>query len=240
MSKVRQLGERWEAAYQYIETFLGELKTRLEGEPIDNIELLEVKSALLDEVKTQINSATVLVDSMFTTDPDQSVITLEAQGTRRTAVEVKVHACEELVAKMQVVINARNTATVEAAAAAAAAAEVVEVPAARMKIMPKFKRQSLPNFTSGKLREIPMFKKDWLELVYDRYDPAHELRLIRKSVPKSVRHVVTRLTSMTKVWEFLDEEFGKHSELTSERVDYLHAFQYSKGAVSKSQKFMEL
>ena len=49
-----------------------------------------------------------------------------------------------------------------------------------------------------------MFKKDWFELVSDRYDPAHELRLIRKCVPESVRHVVTRLTSMTEVWEFLD------------------------------------
>ena len=85
-----------------------------------------------------------------------------------------------------------------------------------------------------------MFKKDWLELVSNNYEPAHELRLIRKSIPESVRHVVTRLTSMTEVWEFLDEEFGKHSELTSERVDYLHAFQYRKGAVSESQKFMEL
>ena len=38
----------------------------------------------------------------------------------------------------------------------------------------------------------------------------------------------------------MDEEYGKHSKLTSKRVDYLHAFQYSKGAVSESQKFMEL
>ena len=204
MSRVRQLGERWGAAYQHIETVLGELKTRLEGEPIENVELLDVKSALLDEVKAQINSATALVDSMFTTDLDQSVITLEAQGTRRTAAEVKVHACEELMAKMQAAINVRNAATIEAAATATAAAEVVEVLAARKKITPKFERQSLPDFTSRKLREFPMFKKDWLELVSDRYDPAHELRLIRKSVPELVRHVVTRLTSMTEVWEFLD------------------------------------
>ena len=31
VSKVRQLGERWGAAYHHIETVLGELKTRLEG-----------------------------------------------------------------------------------------------------------------------------------------------------------------------------------------------------------------
>ena len=51
VSKVRQLGERWAAAYQHIETVLGELKTRLEGKPIDNVELLGVKSAQLDEIK---------------------------------------------------------------------------------------------------------------------------------------------------------------------------------------------
>ena len=72
VSKVRQLGERWAAAYQHIETVLGELKTRLEGEPIDNVELLGVKSAQLDEIKAQINSATALVVSIFTTD--QSLI----------------------------------------------------------------------------------------------------------------------------------------------------------------------
>merc|ERR1711895_399185 len=38
----------------------------------------------------------------------------------------------------------------------------------------------------------------------------------------------------------MDEEFGKDSELTSDRVDHLHAYQYNKGATSESQKFMEL
>ena len=74
----------------------------------------------------------------------------------------------------------------------------------------------------------------------DNFDAAQEIRLIRKCVPEAVKHVVTRMSSMAEVWEFLDEEFGKHSELTSERVDYLHAFKYSKDAVSEAAKFMEL
>merc|ERR1711867_194710 len=103
---------------------------------------------------------------MFTMDLDQSVIALEAQGTRRTAAEVKVHACKELVTKMQAAINARNAANAEAAAAAAAAtaappAEVAEVPAALKMLTPKLKRQALPDFTSGKLCDYPMWKKDW-------------------------------------------------------------------------------
>ena len=77
VSKVRLLGERWGAAYHRIETVLGELKTRLEGEPIDNVELLGVKSAQLNEIKAQINASATLVDTMFTADLDQTVITLE-------------------------------------------------------------------------------------------------------------------------------------------------------------------
>ena len=77
-------------------------------------------------------------------------------------------------------------------------------------------------------------------MVSDNFDDAQEMRLIRKCVPESVQHVVTRLSSMAEIWEFLDEEFGKHSKLTSERVDYLHTFKDSKDAVSESQKFMEL
>ena len=183
VSRVRLLGERWGSAYHHIETVLGELQTRLGGDPIDNLELLEVKSAQVTEIKAQISSAATLVNAMLAADPDQTEVTLEVQAMRRAAAEVKVHQCEELMTTMKVVINARNAATVEAVAATTAAAEVVEVPAARMKITPKFERQSLPDFTSGKLRKFPMFKKDWLELVSDRYDPTHELRLIRKCVP---------------------------------------------------------
>merc|ERR1711867_46293 len=59
-------------------------------------------------------------------------------------------------------------------------------------------------------------------------------------MPLSVRDEVTRMSSMDEIWEFLDEEFGKHSELTSERVDYLHTLKYSKDAVSEAAKFKEL
>ena len=45
--KIQQLGDRWDAAYQHVETVLEELKTRLEGEPIENVELLQVKSSQL-------------------------------------------------------------------------------------------------------------------------------------------------------------------------------------------------
>ena len=173
---------------------MGELKTRLEGEPINNVELLGVKSAQLEELKGHISSSATLVDSMFAEDPEQTVVTMEAQGTRKTQAEIKVHACEELVAKLQAAINAKNAAIAEAAAAA-----VAEAPAAKRTIGPKFERQSLPDFKSGKLRDYPTFKKDWHEMVTDNFDEAQEIRLIQKCMPEAVNHVVMRMSSMAEV-----------------------------------------
>ena len=45
---------------------------------------------------------------------------------------------------------------------------------------------------------------------------------------------------MEEIWEFLDSEYGKDSELSSERVAYLHNFQCSKNATTEAAKFKEL
>ena len=45
---------------------------------------------------------------------------------------------------------------------------------------------------------------------------------------------------MEEIWALLDDEYGKDSELTSERVDHLHNFQYSKSAITEASKFKEL
>ena len=45
---------------------------------------------------------------------------------------------------------------------------------------------------------------------------------------------------MEEIWKFLDDEYGKDSELSSERVAYLHNFQYSKNATTEAAKFKEL
>ena len=136
--KVKQLSDRWEAAYQHIETVLEELKTRLEGEPIENVELLQVKSSQLEAIKEHISASAMVVDSMFAKDPEQTVVTIETQGTRKTQAETRINVCEELLAKFQAAINARNATNVEAAAPAVA--EAMDAPAARRTIGPKFER----------------------------------------------------------------------------------------------------
>merc|ERR1711872_491513 len=45
---------------------------------------------------------------------------------------------------------------------------------------------------------------------------------------------------MEEIWKLLDNEYGKPSELSSERVIYLHTFQYSKTANTEAAKFKEL
>ena len=69
---------------------------------------------------------------------------------------------------------------------------------------------------------------------------AEEHRAIRECVPKDVKPDIIRLRTMEEIWEFLDDEYGKDSELTSERVDYLHNFQCSKSATTEAAKFKDL
>ena len=45
---------------------------------------------------------------------------------------------------------------------------------------------------------------------------------------------------MEEIWEFLDEEYGKPSELSTKRVAYLHNYRYSKTATTEAAKFKEL
>ena len=101
--------------HQHIKTTLQEIKTRLEGDPIDNVELLQVKSNQLMAVKEYLGESASLVDSMFSEDPEQTVVTMEAQGTKKTQAESTIHVCEEQLAKFQAAINAKNASSTEVA-----------------------------------------------------------------------------------------------------------------------------
>ena len=77
-------------------------------------------------------------------------------------------------------------------------------------------------------------------MVKGNFESAQERRLIRDCVPKDVKPEITRMATMEEIWQFLDDEYGKDSELTSERVAYLHNFQCSKSAITEASKFKEL
>ena len=69
--KVQQLNAKWMAAHQHIDTILDEIKTRLEGDPINSLELLTVKRNQLMAVKEYLRESASLVDSMFNEDREQ-------------------------------------------------------------------------------------------------------------------------------------------------------------------------
>ena len=109
---------------------------------------------------------------MVIEDPSQSSELWGLEESRALEIVTKVSAIEESIAKIRGVINGKRMSTTEAIAPAIN--ELIKAlaprpePTAKMKITPKFERQSLPDFTSGKFRDYPMWKKDRLELVSDQ------------------------------------------------------------------------
>ena len=107
-------------------------------------------------------------------------------------------------------------------------------------IGPRFERRPLPTFKSGKLRDYPTFKSDWLEAVVGYFKPSEERCAIRDCVPEDIRPDIERMRTMEEIWKLLDDEYGKPNELSAERVAYLHTYQYPKTATTEAAKFKEL
>ena len=72
------------------------------------------------------------------------------------------------------------------------------------------------------------------------FEPSEEQRAIRECVPVDIKPDIERMLTMEEIWKFLDDEYGKPSELSAERVDYLHSYQFSKTATTEAAKFKEL
>ena len=90
------------------------------------------------------------------------------------------------------------------------------------------------------MRDYPTFKSDWAKAVTGYFEPSEEQRAIRECVPVDIKPDIERMLTMEEIWKFLDDEYGKPSELSAERVDYLHSYQFSKTATTKAAKFKEL
>ena len=46
--------------------------------------------------------------------------------------------------------------------------------------------------------------------------------------------------TMAKIWEFLDDEYGKPTEICADGISYLQRFAYSKDAKTVWQKFRDV
>ena len=69
------------------------------------------------------------------------------------------------------------------------------------------------------------------------FTPSEERRAIRENVPVAIKPDIEWMETMEDIWKYLDLEYGKPNVLSKECIDYLHNFQYSKAATSKSAKF---
>ena len=72
------------------------------------------------------------------------------------------------------------------------------------------------------------------------YKPSEERRAIRDCVPEDIRPDIESMQTMEEIWKLLYDEYGKPSELSAERVAYLHTYQYPKTATTEAVKFKEL
>ena len=72
------------------------------------------------------------------------------------------------------------------------------------------------------------------------FKPSEERCAIRDCVPDDIRPYIERMQTMDEIWKFLEDEYGKPSELSTEPVTYLHNFRYSKAATTEAAKVKEV
>ena len=137
-SKVQQLNAKWKAVHQHIDTSLDEIKTRLEGDAIDSLELLKVKRNQLMAIREYLKESASLVDLMFNEDREQTEVTMEAEAIKKTQAEAKIRACEEQLAKLQAAINASKATST--GAAVPAVTKAAAAPTTRPLIGTRFER----------------------------------------------------------------------------------------------------
>ena len=89
-----------------------------------------------------------------------------------------------------------------------------------------------PKF-SGQLRDYPTFKDDWKQQIESALSDKDQLIKVRKCVPARVKSDVSSKENMAEVWEFLDDEYSKPTEICAK-------FPYSKDAKTVGQKFKEM
>ena len=81
---MQQLNDKWKAVHHHINTSLDEIKTRLEGDAINSLELLKVKRNQLMAIREYLKESASLVDSMYNEDREQTDVTMEAEAIKKT------------------------------------------------------------------------------------------------------------------------------------------------------------
>ena len=65
-----------------------------------------------------------------------------------------------------------------------------------------------PHF-SGKMKDYPSFKEDWLALVTPELEDHDQRIQIHNKVPEQDWCNLSNMSSMEEIWAYLDNEYGK-------------------------------
>ena len=88
--KVQQYTARWKGVHHRIEKSLEEIKTSLEGDAIDSLELIKVKRNQLIEVREYLKESTSLVDAIINEDPEQTDTMKDAEAAKSVSAVSKI------------------------------------------------------------------------------------------------------------------------------------------------------
>ena len=135
------LGERWKYIYGVIDATVNKIMAQLKGGPNSGIGQLEVISIKFDAIKTrleyvegQLNTAQSLADSMVSNYPEQTMVTITEQVTKRTTIESMIETCRDLMSTM------RSTGDTGISRQAS-----VTIPMAQVYLVPDFGSKSRPS-----------------------------------------------------------------------------------------------
>ena len=149
------------------------------------------------------------MDSITTEDPKQTEAMTDSEATKSVQAVSKISACEECIARLRATINTSSTgthSTHSGTLSTSATTESSTAPSTRPATGPRFERRPLPTFKSGELRDYPVFKSDWSEVVVGYFKPSEERRAIRDCVPEEIKPDIERVQTMEEIWKFLDQE----------------------------------
>ena len=171
--KVEQYTTRWNGVHHRIDKVLEEIEASLEGDPIDSLEVLNVKEYRLMQIKESLKESASLMNSIINEDPEQTNALLGLEDARALQTVSKISACEECLATFRATINAGRTSNMGVAVSAIteSTAALSTRPAP---IRPRLEKRPLPAFKSGKLRDYPTFKSDWVKAVDGYFKPSKE------------------------------------------------------------------
>ena len=221
--------------FQLIDESLDEIASTLAKDDFSaSKEILDFQEKLVVEVEAKLTKSMSLTKELSEVDPDHSKDYKDAQDRKNLEVQKKSRDIRMTILGLSASLNASR-----ASSSSEAADSPRSPPISHRTGAAYFQKVPFPKF-NGTKRNYPSFRREWQETVANFYPEEFQLREIRRALPGYVVPDIKNMRMMVEVWEFLDAEFGQVMEITSELIDSLTQFQFSREAKTESQRFTEL